>query len=281
MIVAGLQMDLAWEDPKENFRRADRMAAEAAQSGAKLVVMPEMFPTGFTMNAALAAESAGETRKYLSGLTRLLGIWAIGGYADPAEGKPRNAASVFGPNGREALRQFKIHPFTLAGEHEHYRGGDEVKTVDVDGLRVTPLVCYDLRFPEPFRAVAAETDLFVVIANWPERRRDAWAALLRARAIENQCFVLGVNRVGEGAGLPHTGDSQLVDPFGHVRASASRDPAVLVAPVDPEEVRAARDHFSFLADRRPDVYARLAATASDSSDATRSKTSSGESDSES
>lgn len=257
MIVAGLQMDLAWEDPKENFRRADRMISEAAQAGAKLVALPEMFPTGFTMESAKAAAGAAEARKYLAGVSRLLGVSVLGGYVDEAEPKPKNACSLFSESGKEQLRYHKIHPFTLAGEPDHYSAGDSVHTAEIDGVRVTPLVCYDLRFPEPFRAAAKVTDLFVVVANWPERRRDAWCALLKARAIENQCFVLGVNRVGEGNGLPYVGDSQLLDPFGRVRASAHRDVAVVTGVVDPDEVREAREHFSFLADRRPDVYRKL------------------------
>jgi predicted amidohydrolase len=216
-----------------------------------------MFSTGFTMGAEAAAESAAETRAYLSGLARLLGVHVLGGYVDPAKPRPKNACSLFGPNGREAIRYHKIHPFTLAGEPDHYSAGDSLATAGVDDLRVTPLICYDLRFPEPFRAAAPATDLFVVVANWPERRRDAWIALLAARAIENQCFVLGVNRVGEGDGIVYSGDTRLVDPFGRVRASASADPAVVSGPVDAAEVAGARERFSFLADRRPDVYARL------------------------
>lgn len=256
IVVAGLQMDLAWEDPAENFRRADRLAAEAAQAGARLVVLPEMFATGFTMDAEAAASHAAKTRQYLSGLARLLGIFVAGGYADSAEPRPKNACSIFGPNGKEAIRYHKIHPFTLAGEPEHYSAGERVVTIEIEGVRVTPLICYDLRFPEPFRAVAPVTDLFLVIANWPERRSDAWNVLLRARAIENQCFVLGVNRVGEGGDLPHAGDTRLVDPFGRVRASAHRDVAVVTGPVDPREVRDARERFSFLSDRRDDLFPR-------------------------
>ena len=124
-------------------------------------------------------------------------------------------------------------------------------------MRVTPLICYDLRFGEIFRARAETTDLFVVIANWPEARREHWRILLRARAIENQAWLLGVNRVGEGDGLRYAGDTMLVDPLGDVQASAAGQSALICARVDPSRVAEVRARFGFLADRRPSVYRSL------------------------
>lgn len=256
-IVQGVQMDLAWEDPPENFRRAEAHVARAVEAGAKLVALPEMFATGFSMQAEAMAAHADVTVGFLSSLARRHGIHVIGGFADPCPVLPRNAAGVFGPDGRELCRYHKIHPFSLAREHEHFEGGDRLVTFEVDGLRVTPVICYDLRFPEIFRAAAAQTDLFVVIANWPEARRDAWSTLLRARAIENQCFVLGVNRVGEGNGLVYTGDSALIGPLGEVRSQAAGCEARVGGEAGAEAVVDVRRRFSFLADRRPEIYTRL------------------------
>lgn len=257
MIVAGIQMDIAWEDPQENYERAGDLVARAVGASATFIALPEMFATGFTMDAAGAAESVTGTRTYLSELAKGAEIHLCGGYAEPTAGRPRNAASIYDPTGDEILHYQKIHPFTLAGEDEHYDGGETLSTTEIDGVRVTPLICYDLRFPEPFRIAADHTDLFVVIANWPEKRSHAWRTLLMARAAENQCYVLGVNRVGEGSGQPHSGDSMLVDPFGNPIATASRDATIVVGEVDAGRVAEAREHFSFLADRRPDVYAGL------------------------
>ena len=134
--------------------------------------------------------------------------------------------------------------------------GGEVVTWDVEGLRVTPLVCYDLRFPEPFRFAAEETDLYAVIANWPERRRQHWSLLLRARAVENLAYVAGVNRVGEGDGLRYLGDSALVGPWGETIVSAAGQETVLVADVSPGDVAEARRKFPVLSDRRPGSYRR-------------------------
>ncbi len=257
MIAAGLQMDIAWEDPPANFARAEALAARAARAGARLIVLPEMFATGFTMDAAKAAPHGEAVRGFLAGLAARHGAFVLGGYAAPGDPRPANACSLFSPAGAEVLHYRKIHPFSLAGEERHYAAGDRLETAEAEGVRITPVICYDLRFPEVFRAAADRTDLFVVVANWPERRGDAWSALLVARAIENQAFVLGVNRVGVGGGEPHSGDSALLDPFGHAVAAASRTEAVVLGDVRPEETRQARARFSFLRDRRPDVYARL------------------------
>lgn len=284
MIVAGVELDIAWEDPAVNLERADAAAAAAKAAGATLVVLPEMFATGFSMAAERIAPWGGEIRLGLAEIARRRNVWLLGGYAEPGPQRPRNAASLLDPRGDEALRYHKIHPFTFGGEDAHYDGGEALPaTADVDGVRVTPLICYDLRFPEPFRAGADRTDLFVVIASWPAARAAHWSALLAARAIENQAYVLGVNRIGEGGGLAYGGGSVLHDPWGAVVArvggaahaaswvdgdedaaaavvEASAAPAahrLVVGAVDAAAVAEARARFSALADRRPDVYRRL------------------------
>lgn len=263
--VAGLQLDLAWEDAATNLARAEAAVAGAAAAGARLAVLPEMFSTGFTMNAAAAAAEETRTREGLAAIARAHGLWLAAGYvgSGPDEGatgdggRPYNRCGIFDPQGEERLVYRKIHPFSLAREPEHYAAGAALPSLELEGLRVTVLICYDLRFPEPFRAAAERTDLFLVPANWPEARRAAWRTLLRARAIENQAFVLGVNRVGEGDGLRYAGDSALLDPFGRARAEASVAETMVLGEVDAAEVAEARRRYSFLADRRPEVYEGL------------------------
>ncbi|MCK6575399.1 carbon-nitrogen family hydrolase [Myxococcota bacterium] len=255
--IVGVQMDLAWEAPQTNFERAEARIAAAVAGGARFVALPEMFATGFSMRSQPMAAHADATIHFLSAQARRHGIDLVGGFADPCPALPRNAAAHYGPDGDERARYHKIHPFSLAREQEHFGGGDRLFVTTVDGLRICTVICYDLRFPEIFRAMADRTDVFVVIANWPEARRDAWSTLLRARAIENQCFVLGVNRVGEGNGLVYAGDSALVGPLGDVRAQASACEALVGGEVTADEVKDVRRRFGFLADRRPDVYARL------------------------
>ncbi len=136
------------------------------------------------------------------------------------EAKPYNTLVLASPHG-QVVRYRKIHPFSFAKEHEHYGAGSDHITVDVEGLRCTLFVCYDLRFADEFWGRAEQTDAYVVVANWPERRRHHWTTLLQARAIENQAYVVGVNRVGHGNGLDYSGDSRIVDPWGEVLAAAA------------------------------------------------------------
>jgi predicted amidohydrolase len=137
-----------------------------------------------------------------------------------------------------------------------YAAGERVVTAEVEGVRVTPFVCYDLRFPEPFRTAAAGTDLFAVVANWPDQRREHWRTLLRARAIENQAYVVGVNRAGDGNGLHYAGDSAAIAPLGETIVEADDREQVLFCDVDPEVVKKLRARFPALADRRPSAYRR-------------------------
>jgi predicted amidohydrolase len=252
--IAGLQLDIAWEDPEENFRRAERLASRAVAGGAQMLVLPEAFATGFSMRSTAMAGHADTVRRFLVDLAKENGIWVLGGLIEPGKTRPVNACSLVGPDGKEVLHCRKIHPFTLAGEHEHFETGSTVRTGMIDGVRITPLICYDLRFIELFRAVASHTDLFVVIANWPAARAHAWRTLLAARAIDCQAYVLGVNRVGDAEGHPHCGDTTLVDPMGKVIETLAHEPGVVLGDVDPEKVADVRRRYPFLADRRPEVY---------------------------
>lgn len=257
MIVAGIQFDIAWEDPDENFRRVGPLLQQAANHGARLIALPEMFATGFSMRAGEMATHAQATRDFLAQSASTLGVWLVGGFAEPGEARPVNAAGVFSPAGEEVLHYLKIHPFALAGEDEHFDAGNAVDTVEIEGVRVTPLICYDLRFPELFRARAVSTDLFVVIANWPIRRAHAWRTLLAARAIDDQAWVLGVNRIGEAEGHPHRGDTTLLDPWGAVVSTLADEAGVVLGEVDAGVVGKARERFPFLDDRRPELYREL------------------------
>ena len=256
MRVALLQLDLAWEDVAENHRRAARLLSEAKNGGATLAVLPEMFSTGFSMDAArIAQPPGGESEQFLKEQARKLGIWILASVPERGEPRPRNMAMLASPDGA-VVKYAKIHPFSYAGEDRVYTAGDRVVTAEVEGVRVTPLVCYDLRFPEPFRTAAADTDLFVVVANWPDQRREHWRTLLRARAIENQAYVVGVNRAGEGNGLRYAGDSAAIAPLGETLAEADAGEQVLFADVDPEVVKKLRSRFPALQDRRPSAYRR-------------------------
>jgi predicted amidohydrolase len=263
MVVEGLrtallQFDVAWEDWQTNHGRAARLLERAADAGAELAVLPEMFATGFSMNPSkIAQEPGGPTERWLLGMARGLHIHILAGLAEIAVPRPVNNALLVSPEG-EIRRFTKLHPFSFAGEHNHYAAGSEVVTWELDGVRITPLICYDLRFPEAFRLAAEKTDVFIVIANWPDRRRAHWQALLKARAIENLAYVLGVNRVGDGDGLHYAGDSTVLNPWGEVLVTASEIETVLSVDIDPLEVASAREKFPALQDRIPESgFSRL------------------------
>lgn len=259
MKVAAIQHDIQWEQPEATHKAVRPLIEQAAAAGARLVVLSEMFATGFSMDPArIAEEPGGVSERFLTDTAAELGVWLIASVAQwsaEGAGEPRrgqNVAIVASPDGQRH-RYAKIHPFSFAGEHERYDPGSEFLTVDIEGVRVSVFICYDLRFADEFWALAADTDLYVVPANWPEPRREHWRTLLRARAIENQAYVLGCNRVGtvgRDHALNHTGDSAIIDPLGRTLAEASRVETVLVAEVDPHEVAAVRARFPFLADRR-------------------------------
>lgn len=255
MRIAALQTDIAWEDPQQNFARLRPLLAAAAATGARLIVLPEMYACGFSMHtAAIAEPPAGPSVQFLSEQARTLGAWLCGSVperATPEADKPANTLVLAGPRG-ELHRYRKRHPFSFADEHIHYVAGDALVTVEIEGVRVSPFICYDLRFADDFWSLAHATDLYLVVANWPERRREHWKTLLRARAIENQAWVVGVNRVGEGNAVVYAGDSMVIDPWGEVVVHASRDATMLLAEVDPARVAEAREKFPVLRDRRRD-----------------------------
>ncbi|KIG16837.1 putative amidohydrolase [Enhygromyxa salina] len=254
MRIAALQTQIIWEQPAANFERLLPKLREAATAGARMIVLPEMFACGFSMNTAQIAEPPnGPSVSFLREQAASLGVWMCGSVPERAHAgaeRPANTLVLAGPAG-ELYRYRKRHPFTFANEHEHYEAGREALTRTIEGVRTSAFVCYDLRFADDFWALAERTDLYLIVANWPEKRREHWKTLLRARAIENQAWVVGLNRVGEGGGVVYSGDSMIVDPWGEVVVAASRDETMLLADIDVERVREARTKFPVLADRQP------------------------------
>jgi predicted amidohydrolase len=250
--IAALQHNIVWEDAQATLATLRPQVAAAAASGARLIVMTEMFSVGFTMDPQRVAEPVhGPSSSFLANVASDYGVWTCASVPTFGEGwqKARNRLYLFGPHG-EAHHYDKIHPFTFAGEHNHYEAGTQFLTVDIEGLRTSFFVCYDLRFADEFWQLAPDTDCFVIPANWPEVRRHHWQSLLVSRAIENQAYVVGVNRVGEGDGLAYCGDSRIIDPLGEMLAGGARTEALLVADVDPVRVDEIRRRFRFLPDRR-------------------------------
>lgn len=249
--VAAVQHDIVWEDPETNFQKLRPQITEAANEGGQLVVLSEMFSTGFTMNSAKCAEALdGASHQFLVDQAAEHQIWITGSVPMRWEdGIAYNTLNLVAPNGA-TYRYKKIHPFSFSAEPENYGAGSEFLQVDIEGTRTTFFICYDLRFADEFWQTAHSTDLFVIPANWPAGRRIHWQTLLQARAIENQAYVLGVNRVGDGDGLSYSGDSALIDPWGEMIVSGTSDESLLVADVDVEVVKQTRTSFPVFQDRR-------------------------------
>jgi len=254
------QLDIRWEEKKANFAKVRSMLAAERLEKDALVLLPEMFATGFSMNvAAIAEKEQAVTENFLSETARQFGVFLMGGVVTEGKGgRGRNEAVLFSPEGKLAARYCKLQPFTPGGEAQNYMAGEEIVVVPWQGFSLAAFVCYDLRFPEVFRAaVRRGADLMTVIASWPMARIQHWVTLLQARAIENQAYVAGVNRCGKDPKLAYTGRSMIVNPRGEIIAQAADAECVISANVELEEVTSYRTELPFLKDMRGD-YGKLA-----------------------
>lgn len=252
MKVAAIQHNITWADREANFSHLEQLIRQAVEQGAEFVILSEMFSTGFVVDRNDIGEpTGGPSAQFLSRMATELRIWMCGSCPETESDDPRpfNSLVVSHPDGT-IDRYRKIHPFTYGGEDKHFRAGKDFLTITINGLRVSFFVCYDLRFANEFWSLAHNTDLYVIPANWPESRREHWMALLRARAIENQAYVVGCNRVGDGGGLHYVGDSMMIDPLGVVLAQGDDTESILFADIDETRVAETRQRFPFLRDRR-------------------------------
>jgi predicted amidohydrolase len=252
LTVAGLQLDVVWEDRGANFAKVRRFATEARDIGAELLVLPEMFATGFSLDPTVTAEApSGETPRFLSELAAELELAIVGGYVQRRrDGRGANMALAVDRRGKMLAEYAKAHLFSFMDEHEVHEPGAGPRPFRIEGVELGCFVCYDLRFPELFRLVADEAQAVIVIASWPAARQAHWDILLKARAVENQLYIVGVNRAGEGGGLQYEGGSAIIGPMGTTLAHAGEDEKLIVAEIDPDEVRRIRTEMPFLKDRR-------------------------------
>ncbi len=248
-------MDIFWEEKKHNLKRIEEFIRLAAERGCEAAVLPEMCTTGFSFNVSKIAEDVeGKTGCALSRMSEKYGIALIAGFSGKGDRpqKGRNLAVVYDDRGRCIATYTKMYPFSYGGEAEHYEAGEKTVIFHLGSMTAGVFICYDLRFPELFRCVAKEVQALFVIANWPTARKMHWEALLRARAIENQCFVLGVNRVGsDGNNLDYSGGSQVFGPTGESLCSGTDKEECIVVEIDPGDVHKVRSTYPFLNDMRP------------------------------
>jgi len=262
--VALGEYDTGWHDPGASLERAAALVEDAAAAGARLVVLPETCTTGFTMETdRLAERRDGDSVRALASIACRSRIHLLAGVplrSDDRTSEVHNTALLFDPDGSITAEYRKQRLFAYGREDGSYVPGDSPVIARVDDVRIAPFICYDLRFPELFRAVAPHVDAIVLIANWPAARRPHWDVLVRARAIENQCYVVAVNRVGEGGGIGYDGGSVAYDPWGEIVASSASNPGVrasrgspakpAIARIDPGVVGRMRARYPFVPDAR-------------------------------
>lgn len=246
MKITILQRNIEWANPAVNVRRADE--AIDCNPGADIYVLPEMFSTGFCTNPeGIAENDNSETLQWMKRKAAAIDAAIAGSVAICKDGKYFNRFYFVKPNG-EVTHYDKKHLFTYGGEHKRFTAGDKRVVVDFRGVRILLEICYDLRFPIWSRN-HGDYDMILYVASWPTPRVAAWSALLVARAIENQCYVAGVNRVGTDPACQYCGGSVVIDPYGKTIAScADNQECEASAEIDIEALEAFRQKFPVLND---------------------------------
>ena len=259
MLAYLLQIDIEWRNKEANFQKVRKMIQFSGVRPGGLILLPEMFATGFDVEHGDLSEGEGfeldATAAFLADLALETGCIVQGsGITAGPSGKKLNIAVAYAPGGTRLAGYAKMHPFTAGGEHKRFEAGSGLSLYNLaEGLSVCPFICYDLRFPEVFRhGVRRGAEVFTVQANWPRARHAQWPVLLQARAIENQAYVLGVNRCGSDRFLDYAGGSVAFDPYGRELARAGEGECVLTVELDAVLVAKLRSDFPVLGDIRPE-----------------------------
>ena len=257
LTITTIQSNLFWEDKAANLQMLEQKI-NSIEEKTEIVILPEMFSTGFSMQPELFAETMnGETAEWMKRVSKENGIVITGSLIIEEEGKYFNRLIWMLPNGQYGYYD-KRHLFAYAGEDKHYSAGNKRLIASVKGWKINLQVCYDLRFPvwarqsPPTKGEVGrglEYDVLIYVANWPEKRSHAWKTLLCARAMENQCYVVGVNRVGsDGNNIYHSGNSLVIDPFGQVLYHMADEEDVNTITLTKEKLEEARTRFPFWKD---------------------------------
>jgi len=260
MRVALGQIDMAWEDKKTSLKKAESMVKEAASYGADIIVFPEMSLTGVSLaldktGEDIASSWSIEAMKNLAVQNNI--ATGFGWAALPEDGstKGSNMFTIIDRDGNIVAEYKKIHPFTYGGESDVYEGGKDIVTVPFMGHVISMFICYDLRFPELFQIASEKADIIFVIANWPAIRSAHWTTLVRARAIETQSYVIGVNCYGFRDNAGYSGDSIAVDSIGNILGQISGREGVLVCNID-NRAWSLRNKFNTRKDRKTGFYVK-------------------------
>jgi predicted amidohydrolase len=255
--VALAQIDIALGQPDANLATVARVAGEAAQQGADLLVLPELWSTGYALDRSdeLADAPGQGLFAELATLAQTHGLAIAGSTLARRPSRPSNTATVYSRDGRLLAEYSKIHLFGLMEENQHLSAGQSSTLFEAPWGLTGLAICYDLRFPELFRSYATRGAGVVILpSEWPYPRLEHWRTLVQARAIEDQCFVIACNRVGSDASNRFCGHSMVVDPWGQILVEGDDNPALLLATLDLSQIGAVRQRMSVLRDRRPELY---------------------------
>ena len=260
MKIGCVQLNVRYGKVDENYERAEHFIREAASKGADIVVLPELWNTGFALEKLpdLADKEGERTKVFLQKLANELSIHIVGGsVAIEREGKYYNTMYIVGKEGELLSEYSKVHLFRLMDEEKYLEAGDQMNRFALDDLEAGAVICYDIRFPEWLRAHAlAGAKVLFVSAQWPTPRIDHWKTLLQARAIENQCYIVAVNRISKRP-ENFNGQSMIIEPWGEVLWTGAEDEELAIIDVDFSKVDEVRTRIPVYDDRRPSLYARV------------------------
>ncbi|WP_416353544.1 carbon-nitrogen family hydrolase [Agrilactobacillus fermenti] len=258
LTIAIAQMAIAFGQPADNRAKVKKFVAQAAKQRADIVVFPELWDTGYDLTRFdEIADSEGTTaQQLLAQLAQQYHIYILGGsVAVSHDGHFYNTTYVFDDQGQLLSTYRKVHLFGLMHEDQYLQAGNQMSHFTVKTVPATNVICYDIRFPEWLRKLsAAGSELIFVPAEWPEQRTQQWLQLLAARAIENQSFVIGVNRVGDDPDNHFAGHSVVYDPLGNVLSELGDTEALKTVTIDLDQITSVRGEIPVFADRRPDLY---------------------------
>lgn len=254
MKIALYQTNICWEDKEKNY-----IQLEERLGGTKnidLFLLPEMSFTGFSMNTEKTKENDFKTVNRMSDYAKKYHT-AIGfGWVKDCGEKSENHYTIVDKEGNAISDYAKIHPFSFSGEDKKFQGGQKIDIFEFDGIMFSTFICYDLRFPEIFQIASKKAHVILVPANWPQKRSEHWKCLLRARAIENQVYIIAVNCIGEIGGLNYSGDSCVINPNGEVLIESFGKAGIIVYELD-NDVLDFRSDFPIKKDRRENLYRSL------------------------
>ena len=255
LIIGIAQIDIAWQNSKENMKKIEVFVKKASQSNVELVLFPEMSLTGFTMDINKLLLSEEQIINWIKLLAIDNNINIGLGFAIKVDEKGKNKYTIVSNKGDILAMYTKIHPFSYSGEDEKYYKGDEICTCLINGFQITPFICYDLRFPEIFQIASRNSQIITIAASWPKAREEHWITLLKARAIENQCYVIGINRTGLGDGLEYNGKSMFVSPDGEILNEINTVEMLIISDLKIEKIEEVKERFDIKKDRREELYA--------------------------